>query len=827
MRWWWFGPAVTKPEIARELRVMKENGIGGVEIQPVYPLELNDPATGFRNLPYLSNGFIDALRFAAGKAHELGMRVDITLGSGWPYGGPETPITEAAGHLRVEREEVPPGAGSVPVPSMTSGERLIAAFLGEGTSASLSFRGMQRLVPVESPRLRVPGNLRGPHTVVFFIASRTGMQVKRAGVGAEGFVLDHYSRQAIEHHLSQTGDRLMEAFGAHPPYAVFSDSLEVFASDWTGDFLAEFKKRRGYDLTPYLPALVGDIGPETGAIRHDWGQMLTELAEERYLTPIREWAHAHHTLFRSQTYGVPPVILSSNALVDLPEGEAGPHWRQFSPARWAASASHLYGRPVTSTETWTWLHSPAFRATPLDMKAEADLHFLQGINQLVGHGWPYSPPEAGESGWRFYAAAAFNDHNPWFSVMPDIAAYLQRISFLLRQGSPDNDVAVYLPTHDAWAGFHGDKVSVDRSMDGLLGTHLIPQILNAGYNFDFIDDWAIASAGVPYRVLILPGVERMPVATLQRLQTYVQKGGVVIATWRIPTLAPGFKDAGEETPRVAALAQALFDGSQPHARLVRDEQTLVEVLTRLTAPDFAVAAEQPAIGFIHRKLPWGDIYFVANTSNHPVETTATVRVSGMTAEWWNPFNGEATRADAQAARDRTEIPLKLAPYESRVLVFSKQAEALPAAAETPVGSDAITLDAGWTVRFPALHKTVQIQQPRSWTDVTPARRPMSRPYRFPRRFSRRGCACCSTSGAARRCQRKQKAARGCARCLRARCGRLPLFMQTGNERDRFGIRHIGWMSRSFCTAAQTSSGLWWRTPQSMNLQGNRQRATGY
>ena len=96
---------------------------------------------------------------------------------------------------------------------------------------------------------------------------------------------------------------------------------------------------------------------------------------------------------------------------------------------------------MTSSETWTWLHSPVFRATPLDMKAEADLHFLQGVNQLIGHGWPYSPPEAGEPGWRFYAAAVFNDHNPWWIVMPDVARYLQRVSYLLRQGEPANDVA--------------------------------------------------------------------------------------------------------------------------------------------------------------------------------------------------------------------------------------------------------------------------------------------------------------------------------------------------------------------------------------------------
>src|SRR5438270_11286657 len=106
---------------------------------------------------------------------------------------------------------------------------------------------------------------------------------------------------------------------------------------------------------------------------------------------------------------------------------------------------------MTSTETWTWLHAPSFRATPLDIKAEADLHFIEGINQLIGHGWQYSPPTAGEPGWRFYAAAAFNDHNLWFSVMPEFMQYLQRLSYLIRQGSPAIAVAIYLPTDDVWA----------------------------------------------------------------------------------------------------------------------------------------------------------------------------------------------------------------------------------------------------------------------------------------------------------------------------------------------------------------------------------------
>ena len=117
------------------------------------------------------------------------------------------------------------------------------------------------------------------------------------------------------------GDRLLPAFPDNPPYAVFSDSLEDYGSDWTPDLLAEFRNRRGYDLTPHLPALVGDAGPETAAIRHDWGQTLTELANEDFLEPMQAWATSSSTLLRSQTYGFPPVTLSSNRFVDLPEGE--------------------------------------------------------------------------------------------------------------------------------------------------------------------------------------------------------------------------------------------------------------------------------------------------------------------------------------------------------------------------------------------------------------------------------------------------------------------------------------------------------------------------
>jgi hypothetical protein len=652
VRWWWFGTAVEKPELERELRTMKEGGIGGVEIQPVYPVVLDDPGRGPVNMPYLSDGFLDAVRFANDKARELGLRVDITLGSGWPYGGPQTPVDLASARLRYERGTEPP--------KLAEGEKLIGTVDG-----------------------------------ITFIASRTRQQVKRPAVGAEGWVLDHYNQAAIENHLTKVGDKLMSAFGAHPPTAVFSDSLEVYGADWTGDFLQQFQKRRGYDLKPYLPALVQDIGPKTAAIRHDWGLTLSELADERYLTPVRQWAAAHHTLFRSQTYGIPPVTLSSNALADLPEGEegGGAEWKHFTPTRWASSASHLYGRPVTSSETFTWLHSPVFRATPLDMKAEADLHFLQGVNQIICHGWPYSPPQAGEPGWHFYAAAVFNNHNPWWIVMPDISAYLQRVSFLLRQGKPANDIALYLPTHDAFASFQlsanprgQSRPSVNQDMDRLIGRNVIPQMLESGYNFDYIDDGAIAKVGIPYPVLVLPNVVRIPLATMQKISEYAQKGGIVVAVGRAPGDAPGLMEE-QDTPKIRELAKGL--------RVVEDTK-LGETLHGLYAPDLVTA---PEINFIHRKLPYADVYFIANTSNRPVPFAPKFRAKPRGIVVWDPMTASVR-----------EAPDVLAPYQSLVVVLSNAI-----ADHLHTRAAPIDISGGWTVTLSG-KKPIAMEKLEPWPD---------------------------------------------------------------------------------------------------------------
>jgi hypothetical protein len=713
MRWWWFGPAVVKPELEKELQTMKDAGIGGVEIQPVYPLMLDDPSKGINNLPYLSPGFLDAVAFANRTARSLGLRVDITLGSGWPYGGPHTTLVLSAGRLRVAEVAVPKGVTSAPCPGLTEGETLISASLATGNPSHWDASTAHPIgqIAADHPPTTVQfAKATVPRTALFFIASHTKQTVKRPSVGAEGYVLDHFSRPAIDEHLNDVATPLLSAFGNQPPYAVFSDSLEVFGADWTTDLPAEFKQRRGYDLIPHLPELVAGGTPEAAAVRHDWGQTLSDLIRENYLTPINEFSLSHNTKFRSQTYGEPAVTLADEAIPSLPEGE-GPQWRAFSYTRWASSASDLYHRNVTSAETFTWLHSPAFRATPLDMKVEADRMFLLGVNQIVGHGWPYSPPAAGEPGFSLYAAAVFNSHNPWFPVMPDITRYLQRISWLLRQGEPANDIAILLPEDDAQAAFSPGHVSVTDEMKRYITPELMANILDAGYNIDYIDAATIDKIGIQYPLLILPPTDRISIAIYRKIERYSSQLGKVIAIGKLPSLAPGLLQQ-DTSAEISALSAQLFHSPAHIGIHLNSLNDLPAALHQALPPDMATTGEMAGLGFIHRKLPTADIYFVANTSNKPVKGTIRFRSTRPIIESWNP---DTAAANTIPKNPDGGISLSLAPYESRVFVLKESPDANSAMAPKYKEKQVVDLNTGWQIRFG--DDTQHLTRLVSWTEL--------------------------------------------------------------------------------------------------------------
>ncbi|HEX4155156.1 MAG TPA: glycosyl hydrolase [Acidobacteriaceae bacterium] len=696
VRWWWFGPAVAKPELARELNVMHAAGIGGVELAAEYPLALDDPQKGILNLRYASPQYIDMVHFAADHARALGMRVDLTLGSGWPYGGPNVPLALSAGRLRIVAVPLSSSNTNAAPPQPAEGDHFLAAFLADGTLQHYDAATAHQLPGTTFPTSLAHASAHGTQVELFFIAGHTRQQVKRAAFGGEGFVLDHLSKPAVDHYLQTTGDTLLSAFPTRPPYAIFSDSLEVYASDWTPDLPAEFQRLRGYNLIPHLPELAQGGTPEADSVRRDWGETLSDLMRDIYLRTMADYAVAHHTLFRSQTYGEPAVTLFDEHIPQLPEGE-GPQWHAFAFTRWASSANHVFGNNITSAETFTWLHSPAFRATPLDMKAEADRMFLEGVNQIVCHGFPYSAPGVAEPGWSLYAAAALNDHNPWWPVMPYVMKYLQRVSWALRQGQPANDVALLLPEADAQAAFRPGHVSVTDEMHLLITPDLMGAILDTGYNLDYIDVPSIQfikARGLHYPIVVVPPTQRMPLAGVHALEAYVAHGGKLIFLGETPSLTAGLADAAD-TPAVAQGIQSLL------ARSTHVDTTaeLAAALPKLLAPDIALGAAGGKVGFLHRRLPDADIYFFANTTPDSITLPLHLRNPRPHAEWWDPDSGQSTAADLNQ-------PLTLPPYGSRLLLLSSSTSE-PAKLHTETTSEPLKLTTfavdkidDWTVTFP-------------------------------------------------------------------------------------------------------------------------------
>ena len=674
MRWWWFGPSVTRPELERELTAMADAGLGGVEVAYVYPLATATTEFG-------SEGFLADLRFAAERAHELGLRFDLTLGSGWSFGGPHISPQLAARQLHWERREVGPGALEVPVVPPWPGDDLVAAYIGAGSLQEQPAE-YERL-PLVDGRLIIEA-ATGPRVVLLASAGLTGQNVKRAAAGAEGPVLDHYSAAATDAHLRAVGDPMLDALPAELVGSVFCDSLEVYGADWTAKLPEEFAQRRGYDVLPLLYLLTVE-GPDAVRLRADYHRTLAELYEENFVAVCRRWAAGKGVPFRIQSYGTPPASVSSYRFADLFEGE-GWGWRTLPQTRWASSAAHLYGRTVVSSEAWTWVHSPSFRATPLDLKGEAHDHLLSSINELIGHGWPYSPTDAPGLGWFFYAAGALDDRNPWWPAMPELTRYLSRLCWLLRQGEPVTDVALYVPNEDLFATMGRPQAgSLDtwREANRRIPSAIPATIRTAGLDYDLIDDDALAvTAPGRYRVVIVPTATRIPKATGVWLDGVRASGGAVMAV--------------DSTVHLPGAVEVTVEG-------------LADALAATVTPDLPISPPTPDIGFVHRRCRDAEVYVVANTGPTSRTFGIVARTSKGSYEQWDAMSGRVLRAGAAAE----SIELSLHPYEATVVVLSD--EPITMVSADARGERRLPLSGRWQVAY-GNQRARPVDLPHIWED---------------------------------------------------------------------------------------------------------------
>src|SRR6478672_3722072 len=205
-----------------------------------------------------------------------------------------------------------------------------------------------------------------------------------------------------------------------------------------------------------------------------------------------------------------------------------------------------------------------------------------------------------------------------------------------------------------------------------IGPDLMPAIFEAGYNLDFFDDDSFKQVGRvengslvlgqnKYKIVILPGVETIPPETYKKFEEFARGGGVLIATKRTPSDAPGFLATQRGEKEVGELSRRLFEGPSAPAHLVVDEKTqLGRTLNQLIPPSISFSVPSPDIGFIKRTTADADIYFVVNTSNRWLNIDVRIHAAGGKAEEWDPFTGAVRGVGVYAARrENSELPVLL------------------------------------------------------------------------------------------------------------------------------------------------------------------------
>lgn len=685
-RWWWYGCAVDKEEIKRELDYMEEAGIGGAELQILYSLEADSGEKGIENYEYLSPGYMEMVKFAADECGARGMQFDMTLGSSWPFGGSFMP-EELCGQsvLPFSIDVQGPCRFTKDLTTVIYG-KVVAAVLGKMEDAQMipeSIRDITEQVEekflfnwpwgTEIKEIQIPDGL---HKIVMFVSIDKKQHVLKPLRGGEGLIVDHNRKKSLRTFLEYAGTPLAEAAGRGKITDFFCDSIEVFGHNWTDILYDEFKKRRGYELRTYIYALWGEIQGMTELVRYDFQKTMAELTVENFFRELTLWCHEQGARSRIQAHGTWGDVLQAYGAADIPEGETFSEFDRYEVntvhRRLAVSAGHVYHKPIISNESFTWLRFPRFVVTLENMKAAADSIFLDGMNQIVNHGYSYSPKE-GEGMLSFYASTNINHTNTWWKHYKNISVYINRVCDFMQRGEAVVSTAIYLPQHDIWAEMPIADTHMCMKLDERLESSCINAIHKAGFWFDYVNDNMLENwEAYSYDTLLLIECDRIPVETMQKIREFAESGGRVIAAERLPGKSCGMIMYKEHSGEIRKIGEDLKNTG----RIIVTEDkfdSLIAAICEVKIPDVHIHCHPDTVGYVHRKTDTEDIYFVSNVSceGHREKITFSGRNNRFCV--FDPMDAEE-KAILQTANSETgvTVELYLEPYQSLIFVFSSE-----------------------------------------------------------------------------------------------------------------------------------------------------------
>lgn len=487
------------------------------------------------------------------------------------------------------------------------------------------------------------------------------------------------------------------------------DSWEMGTCNWTRGFQEAFRKRRGYDMGPYLPVLAGEVVGSheiSNRFLEDFHLTIADLAAEENYQEIERLAHEHGIYFHSESAGPhkPPVDgLRTLGVNDIPMGEA---WARANSHRVSeaqrvqvalgASAAHIYGKRFFAAEAPTSV-GPDWERSPSEIKNLLDKIFCTGVNRLNWHTYDSAPDKFGLPAIAYFAGTHLNRKVTWWKESQDFIDYINRTQHMFSHGLHVADVLGYLGSRaplfailhrlersDVPAGHAWDMCNADAFLKG-------ESVKN---------NRGLMSDGKSYALFALANDRQMYPPLLKKIEKLVKEGMVLVGN---PPQRPfGLAGYPESDREFAGIVERLWGAADGSAHVVKEYgkgriyvgQPVSEALKDLKiGPDLAWEPAQGVdLDYIHYTSDDGevDIYYVVNKwarkgsndlkyrfiptlPDRFVNVDCSFRVSGeRIVERWDPTRGIITPVQVYQKQDgRYRLPVSLDPEGGAFYVFRK------------------------------------------------------------------------------------------------------------------------------------------------------------
>jgi len=736
-RWWWPGNDVTKNELQREINLFADNAFGGVEVQtlslglPRLSKETSEKVLSWDTPEYYGN-----LKTVMEEARKRGLIVDMTNGSGWPTGGPYLSPEDGFNNLTFAAKDIIGGTPitmALPVVENTTGvPSKLEAVLAVKILADKTGSNPNTISLDPSSTLVVTGNVKndtlkwsgpaGNWKIIVFWSKPQSLVGSMVAAPKQGPVLNHLdSLKVIKNYEYLFGPRTgLQPYFGNPMRAIFTDSYE-FSVDrhYTVDFLAFFKKRRGYDATPWLPANMQfrynyaswknpysspdfTFGPEDWRLKYDYDLTLSELFQENFITASCNWTEKRDLLFRTQAYGMNLDMIANAGHASIPETES--MLGQEANLKVMASGAHLYNRPILSAESVVFAKR-AYMTTPQKVRLVVDKLFAAGVNQIIYHGVPYHyiTSETLPTGWNPFCAPGINfssdfgEGNIFWKYQKEINEYISRTQYALRSGIPHADVLIYFPYMDVdgmpdnpeeilTKGYlegvepplpavkmsaGAQKVAAEKTEWANKIYPVINQLEANGITWDWVNDASVQEAkldvdkqinirGNHYQSLILADISVIQLKTAEQINALANKGMNFLTVGNLPTKQPSYLN-WETNDKLTEqqIVRALKSKNSVH---VQDGNGLSGWLKTLN-PSVKFNGKYAFTRQAQREMSDGSrVQFIWNKSDVWQPLSLTLDKKYKNACWLNAETGKLT-----ALADIKNVSYAIPPYSSIIL----------------------------------------------------------------------------------------------------------------------------------------------------------------